>query len=151
MKKAVGIALLLCFLATPLWSAKTLDELFNEAAVFLQDGKYDEAVAKYLEAIELDPKSVLAYNLLGMAFRFRYALTRNEQDKKDEIAAFEEAIKIDPDYWVSLINLGATYHYLGNDGKAAPYFKKALEIYPEHPEAPFFREIIRAGDKSKQS
>lgn len=130
------------FIASPAVYAKTAQEVFDEAAVFIQNGDYESAVLKYKEAIVLEPKSTLAYNLLGLAYRFRFALTKNEDYRKEEIAAFQKAVELDPSYWVSLINLGNSYYSLGDKKNAAGYFKKALEIYPEHPERPDFEEKI---------
>ncbi len=150
MKKLFCFTLLASLLAASSLSAKTLDEVFNEAASFLQRGDYDQAISKYKEAIQMEPKSALAYNLLGMAYRFRYALTRDQKYRKEEIAAFEKALQLDSTYWVSLINLGATYYYMGEKKKAVPYFKKALELYPEHPERPQFEKMIREADQESK-
>ncbi|HIE06314.1 MAG TPA: tetratricopeptide repeat protein, partial [bacterium (Candidatus Stahlbacteria)] len=59
---------------------------------------------------------------------------------------FEKALKINPDYMPALVNLGATYYYSGDKKKAAPYFKHALEVYPEHPEADTLRRMIKEGE-----
>jgi tetratricopeptide (TPR) repeat protein len=42
----------------------------------------------------------------------------------------------------ALVNLGATYYYSGEKKKAVPYFKHALEVYPEHPEADQIKKMI---------
>lgn len=128
--------------------AETLEEALNEATSFLQEGDYDKAIEKYREAIKLEPGSSLVYNLLGMAYRFRYGLTRQMAYKKEEIAAFEKAIELDETYWVSYINLGNTHYHMGQPRRAAPYFKRALELYPDHPERPLFEKILREAEVS---
>ena len=133
--------LIVFLLTTPLF-AKPVEEIYNEAAVFIQNGDYESAVSKYKEAIVSDPKSALAYNLLGLAYRFQLARTKDESFRKEEIAAYEKAVELDPSYWVSMINLGNAYYSMGDKKKAADYFKKALAIYPEHPERPDFEKKI---------
>jgi superkiller protein 3 len=108
---------------------------------------YDAAIASVNKAVELEPKSAVAYNMLGMAYRFKYNQVRNQELRDKEIAAFQKAIEVDPNYWVALINLGATYYYTGEKAKAAPLFKKALELNPQHPEKEQLMNIIAEGEK----
>lgn len=112
-----------------------------------QKQDYDAAIASFTKATELEPKSGVAYNVLGMAFRFKYNQVRNKELKDKEIAAFQKAIEVDPNYWVALINLGATYYYTGEKAKAAPLFKKALELNPQHPEKEQLQKMIAEGEK----
>jgi Tfp pilus assembly protein PilF len=46
-----------------------------------------------------------------------------------------------------MINLGATYYYQGDKAKAAPLFKKALEINPSHPEKKELEKMMGEGEK----
>ena len=142
MHRIFAALFLMVFIASPVVYGKTTQDVFEEAAVFIQNGDYESAVLKYKEAIALEPKSSLAYNLLGLAYRFQFALTKNEDYRKEEIASFQKAVELDPSYWVSQINLGNSYYSLGDKKKAAGYFTKALEIYPEHPERPDFEKKI---------
>ena len=82
-----------------------------------------------------------------MAYRFKYNQVRNQELKQQEIAAFKKAVDIDPNYWVALINLGTTYYYQGDKAKAAPLFKKALSINPNHPEKAQLEKMIQEGEK----
>ena len=55
----------------------------------IDQGKYDEAIKAYDEAIRLDPKYADAWNNKGTAL--------NNQGKYDEaIKAYDEAIRLDP-------------------------------------------------------
>jgi tetratricopeptide (TPR) repeat protein len=72
---------------------------------------------------------------------------RSQDLKNQEIAAFKKALEIDPNYWVALINLGATYYYLGEKAKAAPLFKKALSLNPNHPEKAELEKMIQEDEK----
>jgi tetratricopeptide (TPR) repeat protein len=113
----------------------------------MEKQQYDQAIASFTKALKHEPKSAVIYNYLGMAYRFKYNQVRNQELKKQEIAAFKKAAEIDPNYWVALINLGATYYYLGEKAKAAPLFKKALTLNPNHPEKAQLEKMIQEGGK----
>jgi tetratricopeptide (TPR) repeat protein len=126
----------------------------NQAQTLLEQGagqmekqQYDQAIATFKKALKEEPKSAVTYNLLGMAYRFKYNQVRNQKLKQQEIMAFKKAVEIDPNYWVALINLGTTYYYLGEKAKAGPLFKKALTLNPNHPEKAQLEKMIQEGEK----
>ncbi len=55
-------------------------------------------------------------------------------------------MELDPKYWVAMINLGATYYFRGEKAKAAPWFKKALALNPDHPEKAQIEKMIAEGE-----
>jgi tetratricopeptide (TPR) repeat protein len=118
------------------------DQLFTEGAKYIEQGQYDKAIELYQRGIKVEPKSAMGYNLLGMAYRFKFNQTGEQMWRDKEIESFEKAIELAPDFAVALINLGATYYYSGEKQKAAPYFKHALEVYPQHPEAEEIKQMI---------
>ena len=122
-------------------------KLLEQGAIQMKEQQYDQAIATFKKALEEEPKAAVTYNLLGMAYRFKYHQVRNQELKQQEIAAFKKAIEIDPTYWVALINLGTTYYYQGDKTKAAPLFKKALSINPNHPEKAQLEKMIKEGEK----
>jgi tetratricopeptide (TPR) repeat protein len=128
--------------ATP---GKQAQEWLEKGMAQFQKQDYDAALASFNKAVELEPKSAVAYNMLGMAYRFKYNQVRSQELKDQEIAAFQKAIEVDPNYWVALINLGATYYYTGDKAKAAPLFKKALELNPQHPEKEELLKMVAEG------
>ncbi len=142
------LMLLACGL-TPAMSGppKSLHKFLDQAAAQMKKHQYDEAIATLNQAIKEGPESATVYNLLGMAYRFKYNQVRNQKLKQQEIDAFKKAIEIDPNYWVALINLGTTYYYQGEKAKAAPLFKKALALNPDHPEKAQLEKMIQEGMK----
>ena len=129
------------------WAISKAQKLVEEGAGQMQEKHYDQAIAIFQKALQEEPQSATTYNLLGMAYRFKYNQVRSQDLKNKEIAAFKKAVKIDPNYWVALINLGATYYYMGEKDKAAPLFKKALSINPNHPEKAQLEKMIQEGEK----
>ena len=122
------------------------EKYMQEGIAHFQKQEYDQAIASYQKAIQLAPKSATAYNLLGMAYRFKYNQLRNPELRAQEIGAFEKAVEIDPKYWVAMINLGVTYYDQGDMAKAAALFKKALSLNPNHPEKAEFEKMIAEGE-----
>jgi tetratricopeptide (TPR) repeat protein len=114
--------------------------------VNFQQQKYDEAIANYESAIKLQPRAAAAYNMIGMAYRFKYNRLGVPEFREKEMAAFQKAVEIDPKNWVALINLATDYYDEGQKAKAAPLFKKALELNPNHPEKLALQKMIAEGD-----
>lgn len=132
----------------PTCQAQTqVQKLLDQGAGQMEKQQYDQAIATFKRALKEEPNSAAIYNFLGMAYRFKYNQVRNQELKQQEIASFQKAIEIDPNYWVALINLGATYYYQGEKAKAAPLFKKALKLNPDHPEKAELEKMIQEGMK----
>jgi len=133
--------------STRSWAVSQAKIIMEHGADQMEKKEYGQAIASFKKAIQADPNSAVNYNLLGMAYRFKYNQVRSQKLKNEEIAAFKKAIEIDPNYWVALINLGATYYYMGEKAKAAPLFKKALSLNPNHPEKAELEKMIQEGEK----
>ncbi len=114
-------------------------------------GDYDTAIKAYREATEKNPKDYNAYNLLGMALRFKYNRTGDPKLKQQEIDAFSRAVELEPRFVVALVNLGASYYFSGKKKKAAEVFKRVLEISPNHPEAAKLKEMIAEAEQDPRN
>jgi tetratricopeptide (TPR) repeat protein len=142
------------FILTVMLLAATLGCGGDSAEKYIQEGfanfqqqRYDEAIASYEKAIKLEPRAASAYNMMGMAYRFKYNQLGAPEFRQKEIAAFQKAIEIDPKNWVAMINLGTDYYADGQKGKAAALFKKALELKPDHPEKAMIQKLITEGEQ----
>lgn len=125
------------------------EKFLQEGLVHFQKQEYDQAIISYQKAIKLDPKAAAAYNLLGMAYRFRFQQLRNPELQAQEIAAFQKALEVDPKFWVAMINLASTYYFRGEKAKAAPLFKQALTLNPDHPEKAQLEKMIAEGESNQ--
>jgi tetratricopeptide (TPR) repeat protein len=137
---AAGTAIGLFF---ALGEKESAAELFDRGAEAFEQGRYDDAVDLYKEALEKEPESSVGYNLLGMGYRFLYLQTRNTGYREKEIEAFRKAIELDPRNYAALVNLGVTLYDQGDRTEAAQYLQKALEVYPQHPDRAQIEEMIR--------
>jgi len=125
----------------------TAEKYNQEGFVNFQQQKYDEAIASYEKAVQLNPKAAAAYNMIGMAYRFKYNKSGGPEFRQKEMAAFQKAIEIDPHNWVAMINLATDYYDEGQKAKAAVLYKTALELNPDHPEKPAIQRMIKEGEQ----
>ncbi len=140
MKKILLVVLALILISCS--QKKSAQDYFNKGVQLIEKGEIDKSIECYQQGLKLEPKSAVGNNLLGMAYRSKFNQTGDSEWKKKEIASFEAALEINPDYMNALVNLGTTYYYSGEKKKAVPYFKHALEVYPEHPEAEQIKKMI---------
>ena len=127
-------------------SGETPEKYMRAGFINFQNQEYDQAIANFKKATELEPKAAAAYNMMGMAYRFKAKLLGMPELRAKEIEAFQKALEANPKNWVAMINLGTTYYHQGEKVKAAALFKKALTLYPEHPEKAEIEKMIAAGE-----
>jgi tetratricopeptide (TPR) repeat protein len=125
---------------------KSASEYFEEGVSLVQKGKYDEAIKKYKKGLRRESRSAVGYNYLGMAYGYKYEQLRSLDWKEKEIEAFKKAIELDPNFFRPYFNLGITYYNMGKTKEAAKFFKKCLELYPEHPNRELIEKMIQAGE-----
>jgi cytochrome c-type biogenesis protein CcmH/NrfG len=127
-------------------SGDSAEKYMHEGFANFQKQHYDEAIACYEKAIKLEPRAAAAYNMIGMAYRFKYNKLGVPEFRQKEIAAFQQAVEIDPKNWVAMINLATDYYDEGQKAKAAVLFKKALALHPNHPEKAAIQKMIAEGE-----
>ena len=92
------------------------------------EGKLDEAISHYREAIRIKPKYARAHYNLGCAL-FRL-------DGLDEaISCYNKALELKPDYAEAENNLGALLAKQRRFHEAIGHFRQALQIKPDYAEA----------------
>jgi tetratricopeptide (TPR) repeat protein len=121
---------------------ETAEKHMQAGFIHFQKQEYDQAIASFQKAVELEPKAAAAYNMMGMAYRFKANQLGIPDLRAKEIAAFQKAIEADPQFWAAMINLGVTYYHQGEKAKAAPLLKKALALNPQHPEKAELEKMI---------
>jgi tetratricopeptide (TPR) repeat protein len=100
----------------------------NLGIVLADQGKLDEAIAHFSEALRIEPDYADAHNNLGVALA--------DEGKLDEaIAHFSEALRIDPNYAEAHYNLGLALVGQGKLDEAIAHYSKALRIKPDYTKA----------------
>jgi tetratricopeptide (TPR) repeat protein len=100
--------------------------LVNLSRVFIEQKRYDDALARLSSAAEIDPESTEVQRLLGRTY--------HTQGKTDEaVAAYRRAIELNElDAW-SMNNLGLVFLETERADEALPLLTKATELRPEVP------------------
>ncbi|MBO5011280.1 MAG: tetratricopeptide repeat protein [Elusimicrobiaceae bacterium] len=95
-------------------------------AALYWEGKVDDAISEYNEALRLAPNSAMAYQLLGIAFGWKGDVAQAQE-------YFLTANKLDPNKADTNMNLGSTYAVQNNLEKALEHFRRATEFSPREP------------------
>jgi tetratricopeptide (TPR) repeat protein len=89
------------------------------------EGRLDEAIAHYVEALDMEPDNAGAHLNLGNILQAR--------GKLDEASAhYQKALEIESDNANAHVNLGNILRARGNLDEAAAHYQKALAIKPDH-------------------
>jgi Flp pilus assembly protein TadD len=134
----------------------------DRAVDLMKNGKYEDAVPEWNQALELAPREWRAHNSLGVALmetgkvgeaigHYREALALNpeyaeaynnlgeasaKQGAVDEaIAQFEKAVASDPNYAVAEANLGRLLARTGRADEAIVHVRRVVEITPDAADA----------------
>ncbi|HSR70388.1 MAG TPA: tetratricopeptide repeat protein [Acidobacteriota bacterium] len=98
-------------------------ELSEEADAKMEEGRLEEAIETYRQAIELNPEFIHGYFKLGVALG-------KAGRPREEIDSYLKAIEIEPQYHQAYYNLGAALQGLGEHRAAISAFQRALQVDP---------------------
>jgi tetratricopeptide (TPR) repeat protein len=122
----LSTALSLAAPARPL-SAQTRAD-FGQIQTLLQGNRLDEAKDLVLQILQHDPRSIEAYNLLGM-------ILSQQQNFSDAVDAFKKALQIDPASAKTRNNLGMVYLTERQVEPAESEFRAVLQHDPANRDA----------------
>jgi len=88
-------------------------------------GRHQEAIAMYKKAIQLNPKSAMDHNNLGLALS---SIGEYEEARKQ----YQMSIKLDPYYFRAYSSLGALFVKMGNYEEALKVLNTAIRINPNY-------------------
>ena len=94
---------------------------YNTVVEFQGEGRLEEAIEDYDEAIRLDPELALAYNNRGLA---NFNLGQHQKAIQD----YGEAIRLDPQNVEALTRRALAYTLLGMDAEAQEDIERATEL-----------------------
>jgi len=102
--------------------------IYNNLAVALEkEGRTDEAIRYYQEALRVNPSYVKAHFGLGNALA--------KKGRTDEaIKSYREVLRINPEHTRAHYNLGVLLEKEGNERDAARHFSEVLRIHPDFAE-----------------
>ena len=97
---------------------------FERGQDFKKQGKIQEAIACFQNAIAADPNYIPPHNNLG-------TLLQQQNRLSEAITCYQNALKINPNSALTLTNLGSIYLIEGQLNQAEELLKRALELNPE--------------------
>jgi Tfp pilus assembly protein PilF len=105
---------------------KKIEKLIEKANLYLKQKKYQKAEENYIKTIKYDPKSVKAYNGLGVIYL-------EQKNYSHALQSFSKAVKIDPENALSYNNLGLVLYNQGEYKKAVQAFCKSVDLQKNAP------------------
>ena len=105
---------------------------FYIGLTFQGQGKHEEAIKHYDQAIDINPQFAEAYNNRGM--------TKNLFGRHEEaIADYDQAIRINPQFAKAYYNRGNTKDLLGRHEEAIADYDQTIRINPQYAQAYYNR------------
>jgi len=112
-----------------------------------KEGKY----ADLLGILALNKKRLSEepefWNIYGLTLRINAYTDKDADLRKDEINAFEKAIKLNPKWAVPYFNLATTYWETKKYSKACDIYRTALTVNPDYPDKNIVEKRIKQCEK----
>jgi tetratricopeptide (TPR) repeat protein len=96
---------------------------------------YDQAIPEYHEVLKLEPQRPGIHYRIGRSLLGRYWQRHSSEDLTAAEKEFEQELKIDPANANSSYELGELRRKANRFDEAQQYFERALQHYPDFPEA----------------
>jgi len=143
-------------------SATKKKKSYNDGNTYYRKGQYQQALASYQKAVQLDSKYSKAYYGLGNALKklrkydesvksyqtaisidstnvkYIYSLGtlyRMQENYKQAIKTYQKAIVVNANYYRAYYEMAYAYNKLNNHPKALEALNKAVEIKPDYDQA----------------
>ena len=98
-------------------------------------GSYDQAIPEYNEVLKLEPQRPGIHYRIGRSLLGRYWQRHSSEDLTAAEKEFEQELQIDPANASSAYELGELRRKANRFDEAQQYFERALQHYPDFPEA----------------
>ena len=135
---------------------------YNLGIALKEQGRLDEAISQYRQALQIKPDLIEAYNNLALVLtqqnkfteavdfcqqalhikpddpdiHYNLGIALGKYDKLDEAADhFRQALRLKPDYADASYNLGRVLHLQGKLDEAIVYYQQAINLNPNFPKA----------------
>ena len=112
------------------------DSWYNLGVSYQQSGQPDKAMEAYQTVVEIEPNMANAWNNIGSLY------FNNEKNYDKAKESFGKVIEVAPQHVDALVNLGACYHNTGDRQRAIGYYRQALNVNHQHPNA--LNNIVQA-------
>lgn len=135
-----------------LWSPTDVDALVALSVVLVQPRtgasnakRFAEAESFARRAVQLQPKSAVAWDRLGVALQAR-GLFNNETEN-----AYRRAVELDPEFAVAYAHLARVLKRMGRTSEAEPLYEKATQLAKDPPTLNLIAESLQAEQQWQNS
>src|SRR5579872_1466707 len=112
------VFLVLLLLISALCFAQTAETYRRDATQFAQQKSWDQAIANYRKALELQPDDALTHYDLALAFKYK-------GDTAQALQEFQSAVSLKPKWADAHYGLGATWYDLHDQASAVKEDRKS--------------------------
>lgn len=120
---AIFIAVVFAILPTqPVFASEESEKHHSQAQTYYKEGKYEDAIKEYTEAINLEGNNALYYNNRGCAYLF-------SSKNNEALADFNKAIELDSNFETSYSGRAIIYLRQNRIDDAKINFLRAARIY----------------------
>ncbi|HLH07878.1 MAG TPA: tetratricopeptide repeat protein [Terriglobales bacterium] len=142
---AVVAAALMLFSATGCNKLRARDQL-NKGVQSYKNAKYEEAIERFKNAVALDPSLINARLYLATAYAQQYIpgadTPENNRMAEQAIQEFKNVLDRDPNNINSIKSIASLYLQMKKFDQAKEYFRKAIQVDPNDPEAYYSIAVI---------
>jgi tetratricopeptide (TPR) repeat protein len=111
-------------------------DLDRQGQQFYREKKYDEAIQKLHQAVDLKPGDALLLNNLGFVY---YMMGRYD----DSLTYLQKTLAADPKRKEAHLNIADLYLKLGKRAEAKRHYEQFLTLNPNSPRAEDVRKILQ--------
>ncbi|MFO7766712.1 MAG: M48 family metalloprotease [Pelovirga sp.] len=127
----------------PLVAAQEAYEAYDEGREALNDNRADRALVLADQAIAGEPKEALFYGLRGDALR-------KQGHEREAIAAFDQALQRQSEYFHYYLQRGLAYQALGETTAANADLQRSVDLLPTAPALNTLGQLaLKRGDRSQ--
>src|SRR5215470_12595924 len=117
------VALILLLLVAAPCFAQTAASYSKTATEFARQKTWDQAIANYRKALELDPNDPLTHYNLGLALKYK-------DQPRDAATEFQTSLRLKPKWADAHYALGASYYDLHDQAAAIKELRTAVALAP---------------------
>ena len=130
---------------------ETSETYLQKASEYLMSEKWEEAIAAYQRALELNPNLPGIHQKIGDAFHKQATSERSHllniyqqkiQQNPDDLQTYYKALELYPNDIEIYLGLGKTFAKTGRLDQATVAYQKVLQLQPDHPQATTLLESI---------
>src|SRR5262250_2537064 len=119
------VKLVLLFMMGALSFAQTAEKYRHNATDLARQKSWDEAIADYRKALELEPNDALTHYDLALALKYK-------GEAAHAVEEFQAALRLKPNWADAHYGIGATWYDLHDQAAAVTELRTAISLHPSH-------------------